>query len=112
MKSEQKETKDMVAATLDRDKTYVEKKFQEKELKHLKVTKRGVNIVIYSDDEESGKDNRCRFTYVKSGQYILNMANHKGKWEPTPFKGTLEELLEMVIEQFPWTLTDYYREEI
>ena len=102
----------MATPILDRDKDRVENKIQEKGLNHLKVTRRGVNIVIYSDDEDGGKDNRCRFTFVKSGLYILNMANHTGKWEPTPFEGTLDELLEMVIEQFPWTLTDYYQDEI
>ena len=96
----------MAAISLEAEKQFVENKLLESELNHLKVTKRGVNIVVYSADE-SGKENRCRFTYIKPGVFILNMANHSGRWEPTPFEGTLEELLEMVIEQFPWTLTDY-----
>ena len=96
----------MSTIALDLDKYYVESKLQEKNLTHLKVTKRGANIVVYSEDE-SGKTNRCRFTNIKSGLYILNMAKHTGKWEPTPFEGHLEELLEMVTEQFPWTLTNY-----
>ena len=102
-----------MAATplLDLAKYEVENKLREKGLNHLKVAKRGVNIVIYSDDEDGGKDNRCRFTFVKARLYVLNMANHAGKWEPTPFEGTLDELLEMVIEQFPWTLTDYYQDD-
>ena len=97
----------MGTVSLDREKLYVENKLHEKKLNHLKVTKRGVNIVIYSEDDDGGKENRCRFTYIKSRLFIMNMANHSGKWEPTPFEGTLEELLGMVIEQFPWTLTDY-----
>ena len=97
----------MAAITLEREKLNVENKLQENGLTHLKVAKRGVNIVIYSDDESGGKDNRCRFTYIKPGRFILNMANHSGRWEPTPFEGALDELLEMVIEQFPWTLTNY-----
>jgi len=103
----------MAAITsVDLAKFDVENKLQEKGLKHLKVAKRGVNIVIYSEDEDGGKENRCRLTYVKPRKYILNMANHTGKWEPTPFEGTLDELLEMVIEQFPWTLTDYNQDDI
>ena len=96
----------MASISLDLEKLFVESKLQEKELYHLKVTKRGVNIVVYSEDE-NGKVNRCRFTYIKRGLFILNMANYSGKWEPTPFEGSLNELLEMVIEQFPWTLTNY-----
>ena len=101
----------MATISLELEKIFVEDKLQEKELYHLKVAKRGVNIVVYSEDE-IGKNNRCRFTYIKSGLFILNMANHSGKWEPTPFEGSLEELLEMVIEQFPWTLTDYAQDNI
>ena len=98
----------MTIATTSRDidKYFVESKLQEKELYHLKVAKRGNNIVAYSEGE-NGKENRCRFTYIKSGLYILSMASYSGRWEPTPFEGRLEELLEMVIEQFPWTLTNY-----
>ena len=96
----------MATPSLEQEKNYVESKLLEKGLNHLKVTKRGINIVVYSETE-NGKENRCRFTYIKSGLFILNMAKHTGKWEPTPFEGRLAELLEMVIEQFPWTLTNY-----
>ena len=96
----------MATTSLDQEKIYVENKLKEKKLYHLKVSKRGINLVVYSEDE-NGKENRCRFTNIKSGLFILNMAKHTGKWEPTPFEGSLAELLEMVIEQFPWTLTNY-----
>jgi hypothetical protein len=102
-----------IAATFpDLDKQYVEDTLQKKGLTHLKVSRRGASIAVYSDDEDGGKDKRCRFTYVKTGLYILNMANSSGKWEPTPFEGTLREMLDMIIEQFPWTLTDYYQDDI
>jgi hypothetical protein len=88
-------------------KLQVEKRLEENELNHLHVAVRGNNIVVYSEHEKQ-KENRCRFTQVGSNSYILNMASPRsGKWEPTPFEGTLEELLQMVIEQFPWVLTDY-----
>jgi hypothetical protein len=32
------------------------------------------------------------------------MATHTGRWEPTPFRGQLGELVTMVVESFPWTL--------
>jgi hypothetical protein len=32
------------------------------------------------------------------------MATHTGRWEPTPFRGQLGELVAMVIESFPWTI--------
>jgi len=101
----------MAYESLEREKQYVENELQKNGLKHLKVSKRGMNLVIYGEDE-NGKDNRCRFSCIKSGLFYLNIANHTGKWEQTPFEGTLEERLFMVIEQFPGTLTDYAQENI
>ena len=91
---------------LELGKSYVEKELASKELKHLKVTIRGKNIVIYSEYEKE-KENRCRFTQINPRLYIMNMADHTGKWESTPFEDGLEELLKMVMEQFPWVLADY-----
>jgi len=96
----------MINHALEHEKSYVEKALMEKELYHLLVTKRGVNIVVYSEDGRS-KENRVRFTYIKPHIFMLNFASRSGKWEQTPFEGTLEELIEMVLEQFPWTLTNY-----
>ena len=96
----------MTKPILEQGKSYVEKILHENQLGHLKVTIRGSNIVVYSEHEKH-KENRCRFTPVQADSYIMNMSNHKGKWEPTPFEDSLEELMQMIIEQFPWVLTDY-----
>jgi len=96
----------MTKHVLEQDKSYVEKRLQENQLTHLHVTIRGNNIVVYSEYEKH-KENRCRFTQIQTGLYIMNMADHRGKWELTPFEGLLNELLQMLIEQFPWVLTDY-----
>ena len=96
----------MPTPSLELEKIFVEDKLQKRELYHLRVDKRGANIVVYSNGE-NGKENRCRFTYIKTGLFILSMANYSGRWEATPFEGSLDELVEMVIEQFPWTLTNY-----
>ena len=96
----------MPTPSLNIEKMFVQNKLQERELYHLSVDKRGANIVVYSSGE-NGKENRCRFTYIKTGLFVLNMANHSGRWEATPFEGSLDELLEMVIEQFPWTFSNY-----
>ena len=96
----------MIKYLLEQDKLYVENKLQENHLTHLSVTVRRNNIVVYSEYEKQ-KENRCRFTQVRTNSYTMDMANHRGKWEATPFEGSLEELLQMVIEQFPWVLTDY-----
>jgi hypothetical protein len=33
------------------------------------------------------------------------MANHTGRCERTPFRAVLDELVGMVVDSFPWTLT-------
>jgi hypothetical protein len=35
----------------------------------------------------------------------LDMATHTGRWETTPFRAQLDELVTMVLTDFPWTLT-------
>jgi hypothetical protein len=35
---------------------------------------------------------------------MLGMTDHRGKWEPTPYEGSITELISMLIEQFPWVL--------
>ena len=35
----------------------------------------------------------------------LDMANHHGRWERTPFRAQLDALVETVVDTFPWTLT-------
>jgi hypothetical protein len=37
--------------------------------------------------------------------WCLDMANHRGQWERTPYRKYLDELVVLVIETFPWTLT-------
>ena len=76
-----------------------------KDLTHLHVTVRASNIVIYSQHGKD-KDNRCRFVKLSANTFSLHMADHRGKWEPTPFTGSLEELIELVIEKFGWVLMD------
>jgi len=59
----------------------------DKGLNHLKVLARGDHLVIDS--------------------FQLGMADHRGKWEATPFQGTLPELVEMLTGEFSFTLTEF-----
>jgi hypothetical protein len=77
-----------------------------KGLTHLKVTARTSNIVIYSEHGKE-KENRCRFVKMQGNAYNLHMADHKGKWEPTPYTGTIDELVELITIQFGWALMDF-----
>jgi len=81
-------------------------KLKDAGLTHLKTALRGKSISIYSEYEGS-RENRCRFTQISGCNFALGMADHNGKWEYTPFEGTINELLEMVMTQFNWVLIDY-----
>ena len=41
-------------------------------------------------------DDRIRFTRLAGNQYGLSVKRHTGRWEKTPFRGTLEQTVEVV----------------
>lgn len=88
-------------------KTALRKLLESNDLVHLDVLSRGDHVVIYSEDQGE-KVSRIRFTRIdvqKDGdRYELGIANHRGRWESTPFTGKLDELFKMVTEQFGWLL--------
>ena len=71
---------------------------------HLHVRAYAQHLVIYTQDEDE-RWNRARLTSLQSGQYQLGMADRRGKWEPTPFTGTLTELLTMLVNDLAFVLT-------
>lgn len=74
---------------------------------HLKVLVRGQHLVIYSTGPEGDRFNRVRLSRISSVKYQLGIANHMGRWEVTPFTGTLPELMQLLTEQFGFVLEDY-----
>ena len=74
---------------------------------HLKVLVRGQHLVIYSTGLEGDRFNRIRLSRISLVEYQLGIANHMGRWEATPFTGTLSELMQLLTEQFGFVLEDY-----
>lgn len=74
-------------------------------LDHLDVRTRGDHIIVFSEENEEKWD-RIRLTRLGGGAYQLGMADHRGRWDQTPFTGTLQALLDLVASDFPWLLTD------
>ncbi len=68
---------------------------------HLSVIVRGEHITVCIKEEDY-KENICRLTYISDNKFGLSMANHKGRWQATPFTGTVDELIENIINQFGW----------
>jgi hypothetical protein len=71
--------------------------------KHLRTRKHGVALIVESGPAgDPTKHFRLRRDTVHL--WRLDMATHTGRWEPTPFRGQLGELVAMVVESFPWTI--------
>ncbi len=49
-------------------------------------------------------ENRARLTQLRPGHYRLDMAGHGGRWESTPYEGTLRELLAQFADEFGFVL--------
>lgn len=75
------------------------------QLRHLKVSGRGRHLVVY-DEYQGEKMPRVRFTRIGQDRYQLGIANHRGKWEPTPFTGSISELFDTLIRELSWLLTE------
>lgn len=84
----------------------VEKELRSKGFDYLKIAARGSHIVIYTE-ENGEKINRSRLTKLKGDIFMLGMADHRGRWEPTPYEGNVKELISMLTEQFPWVLAKW-----
>jgi len=78
---------------------------KDQKMEHLGVLSRGNHLVIYSE-EMGEKVSRVRFTRIGDDTYELGIADHLGRWEPTPFTGTLPELFALLTTQFSWLLSD------
>lgn len=76
---------------------------QHPDLAHIGVRRYGPLLIL-----ESGSDGdrhaRARLRRVTKQWWTLEMPTHTGRWEPTPFRGQRDELLQALIENFGWTL--------
>jgi hypothetical protein len=92
--------------TLNYNATIIEDTLHKKGYEYLKTRVYKNTIVVYSEYDGT-KENRFRFIHNSNKNYTLCMATHTGRWELTVFKGTIEELLSIVIDDFNWILIDY-----
>ena len=73
---------------------------------HLRARKRGAAVIV----ESGPKDDPIKHFRVRRDTvhlWMLDFADHRGKWERTPFRDQLQALLTQVVELFPWTIADY-----
>ena len=72
-------------------------------LTHLRVRRHGMLLVV-----ESGAENdpvaHVRFRRHGAHIWTMEFASHMGRWEPAPFRGQIEHLVDIVQSDFPWTV--------
>lgn len=70
---------------------------------HLRVKKRGQSLTIVSGTPAHP---HARLTALDGAQWGLSLPRHTGRWEPTPFTGTMEELASILMTDLPFYLED------
>jgi len=71
-------------------------------LEHLEVRLHRPSLVMYSQDGEE-RINRARLTPQSKTRWRLDMPLHTGKWQATPYEGTLLELFTLLTTTLmPW----------
>ena len=86
------------------DAEHVEELLHECGATHLRARKYGSAVLVESGPAADPiKHFRARRDTVHL--WCLDMADHRGRWERTPFRAGLDKLVQTVVENFPWTLT-------
>jgi hypothetical protein len=78
-------------------------------LTHLRVRARGALLTV-----ESGPDDdpcpHVRFRRDTVHLWFVEMPTRSNRWEKTPFRGPIDDLTDMVVQTFPWTLAPIHSE--
>ena len=70
---------------------------------HLRARKYGTAVIVESGPAaDPVKHIRLRRDTVHL--WCLEMADHAGRWERTPFRASLDDLVRTVLDDFAWTL--------
>jgi hypothetical protein len=81
---------------MDREaRTLAEVLFQ-RQLAHLHVIKRGKTLTIASGSKTE-PDPEARLTHVPPRSWRLDLRHHSGRWEQTPFVGTMGQVVDDAI---------------
>ncbi|WP_438005929.1 hypothetical protein WME89_00755 [Sorangium sp. So ce321] len=72
-------------------------------LQHLRARKYGQMVIIESGPE-ADPTAHARLRRDTVHLWTLEIATHTGKWEKTGFRGQWQDLLKLMMTDFPWTL--------
>jgi hypothetical protein len=89
------------ATTLDVE--ILESELQARGIAHLAVARRGDRLTVSADDH--GEPVKiARFRALPRQRWSLDLADHRGRWAPTPYEGSLAELVQTLVAEVPWML--------
>ena len=89
----------------DTDLHSVEAFLKRRKLKHIHARKRADSITLDAGTKADPWP-RARARRVTTQWWTLDMADPAGRWEQTPFRAPLLELLDQLADSFPWILVD------
>lgn len=72
-------------------------------LGHLRVKKRAQSITIWSGDK-ADEQQHARLTRLGRATWGLSFPHHSGRWEKTPFVGSMEEVVTTLMSDFSFHL--------
>ena len=75
----------------------------ERGLRHLRARRRA-DVVTIESGAATDPFPRARLRRVAVHIWRLEMATRSGRWDVTPFRASLDELLLLLVNTFPWTL--------
>lgn len=75
----------------------------EEGLDHLRVKKLGGSITICSADG-TDEEKHARLTQLGRATWGLSFPHHTGRWERTPFVGSMQELVATLVRDFSFYL--------
>jgi len=70
--------------------------------KHLTLVREDVGL-----DGEPEDDPRARLTHLGGSQFGVSVMRHTGKWERTPFTGTIDEVVAIIADTMQHLVADW-----
>lgn len=70
---------------------------------HLRVRAHGETLTLESGPAEDPV-RHARFKRDTVHLWLLEVASHTGRWDPTPLRAPLLDLADVLVQQFGWVL--------
>ena len=72
-------------------------------LGHIRVKRRGKTLTLHSQGPH-GPTNHARLTWLGGAVWALSLPRHTGRWEKTPFMGTMSDLVQVLTQMLGFHL--------